>query len=363
MKKCSYCGAEYPDDATACAIDQTPFDNSPLAAELPEASAFKRKNPSPSPIQIGHGWLGIVSICFLASSFSNLASFISLEYIGYQDEYFLERDLVVGVLCLFIFKGLRRHSDVWRICALALICFTIVEDCLRISYSFRHPAFISMSPTHYYITRGFNILIQLWFFRILTRPKIRDLFYGKKESAANPAFVSKDDDKQTNTASASVRIDEPDQASSQKEFRTDARLRIITTARMAGTLIFIGLIVYILLDIFFDRIISFPLGFICLYLALVGWCCYHQISWGNGIRLGETEIIFLRGQTEICRIPLSKVQNLKIGKKFISFHYQLDGAPENRRRVKFVGQGGFSIADWQEFTDSFVSYANAIKDA
>ncbi len=25
MKKCSYCGAEYPDDAAMCAIDQTPF--------------------------------------------------------------------------------------------------------------------------------------------------------------------------------------------------------------------------------------------------------------------------------------------------------------------------------------------------
>jgi hypothetical protein len=26
MKKCSYCGAEYPDDLVACPIDQTPFE-------------------------------------------------------------------------------------------------------------------------------------------------------------------------------------------------------------------------------------------------------------------------------------------------------------------------------------------------
>jgi len=26
MKKCSYCGAEYPDDAVMCAIDHTPFE-------------------------------------------------------------------------------------------------------------------------------------------------------------------------------------------------------------------------------------------------------------------------------------------------------------------------------------------------
>ncbi len=26
MKKCSYCGAEYPDDVTACVTDQTPLE-------------------------------------------------------------------------------------------------------------------------------------------------------------------------------------------------------------------------------------------------------------------------------------------------------------------------------------------------
>jgi len=27
MKQCPYCGVEYPDDATECAIDNTPFGN------------------------------------------------------------------------------------------------------------------------------------------------------------------------------------------------------------------------------------------------------------------------------------------------------------------------------------------------
>jgi hypothetical protein len=35
MKKCSYCGAEYPDDAVMCAIDQTPFER-PSEPPLPE---------------------------------------------------------------------------------------------------------------------------------------------------------------------------------------------------------------------------------------------------------------------------------------------------------------------------------------
>ena len=33
MKKCSYCGAEYPDDAVMCAIDHTPLDSPPPSLE------------------------------------------------------------------------------------------------------------------------------------------------------------------------------------------------------------------------------------------------------------------------------------------------------------------------------------------
>jgi hypothetical protein len=48
MKKCSYCGAEYPDDATVCAVDQTSLDGSRLqnplrASPLESEPSLRRK--------------------------------------------------------------------------------------------------------------------------------------------------------------------------------------------------------------------------------------------------------------------------------------------------------------------------------
>jgi hypothetical protein len=40
MKKCSYCGAEYPDDAVVCPIDQTPF-ASPIEGNWSCAKSLK----------------------------------------------------------------------------------------------------------------------------------------------------------------------------------------------------------------------------------------------------------------------------------------------------------------------------------
>jgi predicted amidophosphoribosyltransferase len=45
MKKCSYCGAEYPDDATVCAVDQTPFDGAHLE-EVPKVAPATKFNPN-----------------------------------------------------------------------------------------------------------------------------------------------------------------------------------------------------------------------------------------------------------------------------------------------------------------------------
>jgi hypothetical protein len=49
MKKCSYCGAEYPDDLVVCPVDQTPFDKNyqpPLESEA-KAKPVQLSDPKP----------------------------------------------------------------------------------------------------------------------------------------------------------------------------------------------------------------------------------------------------------------------------------------------------------------------------
>jgi hypothetical protein len=44
MKKCSYCGAEYPDEANICAVDHTPLTGKPLETDGEKAACDDGKH-------------------------------------------------------------------------------------------------------------------------------------------------------------------------------------------------------------------------------------------------------------------------------------------------------------------------------
>ncbi len=63
MKKCPYCGKEYPDEASVCAIDQEPLgSDSPPADVIPEVSKPDAEEPvnalEGSEVPEGFRWLG-----------------------------------------------------------------------------------------------------------------------------------------------------------------------------------------------------------------------------------------------------------------------------------------------------------------
>ena len=64
MKKCSYCGAEYPDDVVACPIDQTPFTD----AKLGSRSAEPPQSIGPAGYWLIFSGIPVAIIAILAAS-------------------------------------------------------------------------------------------------------------------------------------------------------------------------------------------------------------------------------------------------------------------------------------------------------
>lgn len=76
MKRCAYCGREYPDEATRCALDQQPLE---LLVSAPKAP------PAPSGLHSSNGWppqvviaavLWLIVNFFLVGLLSVAASFL-----------------------------------------------------------------------------------------------------------------------------------------------------------------------------------------------------------------------------------------------------------------------------------------------
>ncbi len=94
MKKCSYCGAEYPDDATVCATDQTPLDS-------PSPEALSAKEP--------HSLLGIASFCIsLAVGLLMLMAVVAAGILNQHripGERTYPGQMLVGFALIFLMAG------------------------------------------------------------------------------------------------------------------------------------------------------------------------------------------------------------------------------------------------------------------
>jgi hypothetical protein len=159
MKRCSYCGTEYPDDAIVCTLDQTPFEKPRLVEALPVASTISRKIPLS---------LSIVSCYLIASGIFQIAgSLIIGPYLGSIPIL----NVVYGFLILFISRGLRRCSLRWYVCALIVIGLVISVICLEIIRSLIHPV-----PVRFTVLYLKDLGVWLCIILVLTRPSIRGLF-------------------------------------------------------------------------------------------------------------------------------------------------------------------------------------------
>jgi len=182
MKQYPYCGAEYPDDAIACAIDDTLL---PGAAPVPPAAAIaSRKERIKIPLSFS-----IVSYLFFAEGAIRLIGFV----VGVYAVLVLSDDpktnvsvmfcrcllnLILGVFFVLLSRGLRRCSRVSRACALVLIWLGFIGLAVGV---FR--CSVTLHTTGHQAAKEFllvyvlGFLITLWAYRVLTREDVRDLFF------------------------------------------------------------------------------------------------------------------------------------------------------------------------------------------
>jgi hypothetical protein len=184
MKRCSYCGAEYPDDAIACATDQTPFGDvqseAPVRAplKLPRFAIFSEYEIPVSLAIVSYIFFLPGGIClgFVASA---LLFLIYAGGIPGSGTILLSclAGTAYGIFCLCLSRGLRRCSRSWRICALVIIWWGFIAMAYSIVRYFQTQA----TPRHdtpmvFWLEYGIGFIVQVWQYRVLTRPDVRDLF-------------------------------------------------------------------------------------------------------------------------------------------------------------------------------------------
>jgi hypothetical protein len=231
MKRCPYCGAEYPDSATECAIDKTPFEqtsrepfslkflNFGIVAEqkiplslsivsylffLPGALflAFSVFIPFlflfPDNLEgsiflacLMDILIGLALLCcflvFPKSMFIAVGGFVFLLFSSYKSPidkgetiWPYLAGLGFAVFSVYLSRGLRSCSRGWRTCALILIWWSFASLVYGVIWYFlpnhkleRNADFTALE---FYLGTAFSFVYLFWQHRVLTRPKVRELF-------------------------------------------------------------------------------------------------------------------------------------------------------------------------------------------
>ena len=93
MKTCSYCGSEYPDDAEACSIDQTPLNKQPPTLSFPWTAAV-----------LVLGFIANGFVIFISLPFYSSFPFYSVVHVGNVTDGWMP--LVCDTACLSAALGL-----------------------------------------------------------------------------------------------------------------------------------------------------------------------------------------------------------------------------------------------------------------
>jgi len=94
--------------------------------------------------------------------------------------------LILGILYLFLSRGLRRCSRGWYICALVVASCRLLYTIYQVvHYVLSHAADTTGTLLYSFLLAVIlGLLIQAWILQVLTRADIRRLFYGSHDHAA-----------------------------------------------------------------------------------------------------------------------------------------------------------------------------------
>lgn len=184
MKQCSYCGAEYPDDATECAIDKTPFGEAPSETspgiKLPTFAVFSEHEIPVSLTILSYLYFLPAALCFAYLACFMCLFFLSRGGSSVLDGWIILGCIAVGAIGLFFLclsRGLRKCSRGWRTCTLVFIWWGFIGTAISIGrYLVTHKMPGHATTTEFLLSCAFTFMVQLWQYRVLTRQDVKDLF-------------------------------------------------------------------------------------------------------------------------------------------------------------------------------------------